>query len=95
MAQESVLSRPNIPAIHQRLLKMLVPAIIVLALIYAGRGLPVSTTHVLSSAVAGTMVANRSGLQAITVRNILLAWSLTLPMSLAIAGGLYWLLRQV
>lgn len=58
-------------------------------------GLPVSTTHVLSSAVAGTMVANRSGLQAVTVRNILLAWVLTLPMSLAIAGGLYWLMRQV
>jgi len=58
-------------------------------------GLPVSTTHVLSSAVAGTMVANGSGLQITTVRNILLAWVLTLPVSLAIAGGLYWLMRQV
>ena len=43
-------------------------------------GLPVSTTHILSSGVAGTMFANRSGLQAATVRNILLAWVLTLPV---------------
>ena len=42
-------------------------------------GLPVSTTHVLSSGVAGTMAANRSGLQRATLRNILLAWVLTLP----------------
>ena len=42
-------------------------------------GLPVSTTHVLSSGVAGTMAANRSGLQAPTLRNIVLAWVLTLP----------------
>lgn len=51
--------------------------------------LPVSTTHVLSSGVAGTMVANRSGLQAGTVRTILLAWALTLPASMAMAAGLY------
>jgi PiT family inorganic phosphate transporter len=56
-------------------------------------GLPVSTTHVLSSGVAGTMVANKSGLQWSTVRNLLMAWVLTLPASIAIAGGLYWLLR--
>jgi inorganic phosphate transporter, PiT family len=43
-------------------------------------GLPVSTTHVLSSGVAGTMAANGSGLQAATLRNILLAWVLTLPV---------------
>jgi len=43
-------------------------------------GLPVSTTHVLSSGVAGTMFANRSGLQSATIRNILLAWVLTLPV---------------
>ncbi len=43
-------------------------------------GLPVSTTHILSSGVAGTMFANRSGLQAQTLRNILLAWVLTLPV---------------
>ena len=53
--------------------------------------LPVSTTHVLSSGVAGTMVANRSGLQGGTVRNILMAWILTLPTSLALAAGLFWL----
>jgi inorganic phosphate transporter, PiT family len=58
-------------------------------------GLPVSTTHVLSSGVAGTMVANHSGLQWVTVRNLLMAWVLTLPVSIALAGGLYWLLRTV
>lgn len=56
-------------------------------------GLPVSTTHVLSSGVAGTMVANGSGLQWATVRALLMAWVLTLPASIALAGGLYWLLR--
>jgi inorganic phosphate transporter, PiT family len=58
-------------------------------------GLPVSTTHVLSSGVAGTMVANNSGLQWSTVRNLLMAWVLTLPVSIALAGGLFWLLRTV
>ncbi|WP_275627503.1 inorganic phosphate transporter [Pseudomonas sp. 273] len=53
--------------------------------------LPVSTTHVLSSGVAGTMVANRSGLQGGTVRNILMAWILTLPTSMALAAGMFWL----
>jgi PiT family inorganic phosphate transporter len=43
-------------------------------------GLPVSTTHVLSSGVAGSMAANRSGLQMATLRNLLLAWVLTLPV---------------
>src|SRR5882757_250655 len=57
-------------------------------------GLPVSTTHVLSSGVAGTMVANHSGLQWATVRNLLMAWVLTLPASIALAGCLYWLLRH-
>lgn len=52
-------------------------------------GLPVSTTHVLSSGVAGTMAANRSGLQMGTIRNLLMAWVLTLPVSIALAGGLY------
>ena len=54
-------------------------------------GMPVSTTHVLSSGVAGTMWANRSGIQASTVREIALAWILTLPVAMALAGGLYWL----
>jgi PiT family inorganic phosphate transporter len=58
-------------------------------------GLPVSTTHVLSSGVAGTMAANRSGLQWTTVRNMLTAWVLTLPMSITIAGGLFWILSQL
>lgn len=53
--------------------------------------LPVSTTHVLSSGVAGTMIANKSGLQGGTVRTILLAWALTLPASMLLAAGLFWL----
>jgi phosphate/sulfate permease len=56
-------------------------------------GLPVSTTHVLSSGVAGTMAANGTGLQWGTVRNIALAWVLTLPVSMALAAGLYVLFR--
>jgi inorganic phosphate transporter, PiT family len=58
-------------------------------------GLPVSTTHVLSSGVAGTMMANRSGLQLETVRNIAMAWILTLPASIMLAAFLFWLFRQV
>ena len=57
-------------------------------------GLPVSTTQVLSSGVAGTMAANRSGLQMATVRNLLMAWVLTLPMAMLLAGSLYWLFSQ-
>src|SRR5215813_4886471 len=53
-------------------------------------GLPVSTTHVLSSGVAGTMMANRSGLQWSTVRNLLLAWVLTLPIAMMLSGFLFW-----
>jgi inorganic phosphate transporter, PiT family len=52
-------------------------------------GLPVSTTHVLSSGVAGTMAANGSGLQLATVRNLLMAWVLTLPVAIILSGGLY------
>ncbi|WP_321844377.1 inorganic phosphate transporter [Paraburkholderia bannensis] len=58
-------------------------------------GLPVSTTHVLSSGVAGTMAANGSGLQWNTVRSLVLAWVLTLPVSIALAGALYWVFRHV
>jgi PiT family inorganic phosphate transporter len=58
-------------------------------------GLPVSTTHVLSSGVAGTMLANGSGLQWSTVRSIALAWVLTLPAAMLLSGTLYFLLRQV
>ncbi len=52
-------------------------------------GLPVSTTHVLSSGVAGTMAANGSGLQAQTLRNILLAWVLTLPVCIFLGSMLF------
>jgi len=54
-------------------------------------GLPVSTTHVLSSGVAGTMAANRSGLQMSTIRNLIMAWVLTLPAAILLSGSLYWL----
>lgn len=58
-------------------------------------GMPVSTTHILSSGVAGTMAANGSGLQAGTIRNIVLAWILTLPAAMLIAGCLYLIFRAV
>ena len=58
-------------------------------------GLPVSTTHVLSSGIAGTMAANGSGLQWSTVRNIALAWVLTLPAAMMLSGFLYWAFSQV
>ena len=57
-------------------------------------GLPVSTTHVLSSGVAGTMVANKSGLQFTTLRNLAIAWILTLPVAIVLSGSLYWLFTQ-
>ena len=58
-------------------------------------GLPVSTTHVLSSGVAGTMAASGSGLQWSTVRNLLIAWVLTLPAAILLSGSLYWLFAKV
>ena len=58
-------------------------------------GLPVSTTHVLSSGVAGTMLANGSGLQWSTIRSIASAWVLTLPAAMAISGCLYFMLRHL
>ncbi len=54
-------------------------------------GLPVSTTHVLNAGVAGTMKANGSGLQLTTVRNIALAWVLTLPVCMAGSALLFWI----
>jgi len=60
-----------------------------------GLGLPVSTTHVLSSGVAGTMLANKSGLQMSTVRNLLLAWVLTLPAAMTISGLLFYAFRNL
>jgi PiT family inorganic phosphate transporter len=58
-------------------------------------GLPVSTTHVLSSGVAGTMMANHSGLQWATVRNLVMAWVLTLPVAMMLSGFLFYVFRQI
>ncbi len=60
-----------------------------------GFGMPVSTTHVLNSAVAGTMVANKSGLNFQMVKTILSAWVFTLPATICLSGTLYWLLLKV
>jgi PiT family inorganic phosphate transporter len=58
-------------------------------------GLPVSTTHVLSSGVAGTMMANKSGLHWATVRNLVMAWVLTLPISILLSATLFWAFRHI
>jgi len=60
-----------------------------------GYGLPVSTTHVLSSGIAGTMAANGSGLQWSTIRNIAMAWVLTLPIAMVISGSLYFVFAHL
>jgi inorganic phosphate transporter, PiT family len=60
-----------------------------------GFGLPVSTTHVLSSGVAGTMVANGSGMQWSTIRSIAMAWVLTLPAAMIMSGSLFIIFRQI
>ena len=70
----------------------LVAATTILGAVYYG--MPVSTTHILSSGVAGTMVANGSGLQWSTVRSIISAWVLTLPAAMGLAGGLYYVLHN-
>jgi len=57
-------------------------------------GLPVSTTHILSSGVAGTMAANGSGLRFSTLRNIAAGWALTLPAAALLSGTLYWFFRH-
>lgn len=54
-------------------------------------GMPVSTTQVLSSAVAGTMLVDGGGVQSKTVKSIMLAWVLTLPISIFLSGALYWI----
>ncbi|MBK4715268.1 MULTISPECIES: inorganic phosphate transporter PitA [Tenebrionibacter/Tenebrionicola group] len=54
-------------------------------------GMPVSTTHVLSSSVAGTMIVDGGGLQRKTVTSILMAWVFTLPAAIGLSSGLYWL----
>lgn len=58
-------------------------------------GLPVSTTHVLNSAVAGTMTANKSGLQWSTIKSILLAWVFTLPCAMLLSATLYWIFSKL
>ena len=65
--------------------------------IASGFGLPVSTTHMLSSGIAGTMVASKGikNLQAKTVRNILMAWVLTLPVSIFLSFTLYVFFRWI
>jgi PiT family inorganic phosphate transporter len=57
-------------------------------------GWPVSTTHVLSSGVAGTMAANRSGLQWSTILNMVMAWVLTLPVAIMLSASLFWIFRH-
>ena len=64
-------------------------------LLTAVTGLPVSTTHVLNSGVAGTMAANRSGIQWKTVGKILTAWVFTLPSCIVLAGSLFWIGRLI
>jgi inorganic phosphate transporter, PiT family len=60
-----------------------------------GYGLPVSTTHVLSSGVAGTMMANGSGLQGSTIRNIAMAWVFTLPAAAVLSGLLFFVFNKI
>jgi len=74
-----------------------VAELVAMSTIFAGDqlGLPVSTTHVLSSGVAGTMVANGSGLQWSTLRNIAAAWVFTLPAAALLSGTLFYVFRQM
>ena len=58
-------------------------------------GLPVSTTHVLSSGVAGTMAANGSGVRMSTIRSLVLAWVLTLPCAIALSAFLFFVFRHL
>ena len=60
-----------------------------------GMGLPVSTTHVLSSGVAGTMAANGSGMQWSKLGSIALAWVLTLPAAMLLSGTLFFIFRHI
>ncbi len=60
-------------------------------------GLPVSTTQVLSSGIAGSMVASKGikNLQKGTIKSIFIAWALTLPVTVVMAGGLFLLFRAI
>ena len=57
--------------------------------------LPVSTTHILTSGVAGTMAANHSGIQMSTIKSLAMAWVLTLPAAMLISGFLFWVFRSL
>jgi PiT family inorganic phosphate transporter len=57
-------------------------------------GLPVSTTHIVTSGIGGTMVASGAGLRYAMIRRIVLAWLLTLPATILVAGGLYYVLAS-
>jgi PiT family inorganic phosphate transporter len=72
-------------------------SLVTMATIFAANifGQPVSTTHILSSGVAGTMSANGSGLRLATVRNIAAGWVFTLPAAALLSGTLYWLFRAI
>jgi len=58
-------------------------------------GLPVSTTQVLSSGIAGTLAANGSGLRWTTIRDIALVWVVTLPAAALLSGGLFWVFQRI
>jgi PiT family inorganic phosphate transporter len=57
-------------------------------------GLPVSTTHIVTSGIGGTMVAAHAGLRWSMLSRIAVAWLLTLPVTIVIAGGIYYLLAD-
>src|SRR6202034_3634260 len=57
-------------------------------------GLPVSTTHIVTSGIAGTMVTSGAGLKYGMISRIAIAWLVTLPVTITIAGGLYYLLAS-
>ena len=58
-------------------------------------GLPVSTTQVLTSGVAGSMTANGSGMKFDTIRSLALAWILTLPAAMFLSASLFYIFSQV
>jgi PiT family inorganic phosphate transporter len=58
-------------------------------------GMPVSTTHILSSGVAGASVASGAGLQVRTLLQLAAAWLMTLPVAMGLSGGLYWLFLTI
>lgn len=57
-------------------------------------GLPVSTTHIVTSGIGGTMVTSGAGLRYGMIRRIIMAWALTLPVTILVAGGLYYVLAS-